>query len=225
MNPVQEAIKADDAASLTTLLRQFAMFPLDEITQLALAMGVCFHNSASCLDALLLHGWLSANMSIPFSDSQLLSYAIFGGSAGVEIISVLLKHDADVNHADEDGRTPLWVALAHSRADLIPLLLTYGANINLDKTLLAACCNNFECTRLLVDAGAYLIKSYTGFVNCDPEAVEYVLRIVPDRIARCRAAVDATCLCLMRVSYFVDKPVTKKIAGLLWASRRREEWD
>lgn len=51
-------------------------------------------------------------------------------SAGhVDIIALLLKHDADVNAQSSTGNTPLMYACAGGHEDAVRLLLERGANV------------------------------------------------------------------------------------------------
>ena len=41
---------------------------------------------------------------------------------------MLLHHGANVNFADKDGRTPLWIASAEGNAEIVRILLDRGAD-------------------------------------------------------------------------------------------------
>lgn len=223
MNPVHAAVRTDDAVSLMDLLRQYSTFPLDNDIKVMLVCNICYYSSISCLEAVFLHAGASGNMYIPFSEKPLLSHAICGNNTHTDMVCLILKYGADVNCADKYGLTPLCYAVMCSQAHLIPILLSHGADIELNSPLTVACGCNFECVRLLVEAGARLPE--TCLDEWDTEIVTYVFETIPFRISRCRAAVDATCLCLRKLSYFVDKPVAKKIAGFIWAGRRQKLWE
>ncbi|BAT61023.1 ankyrin repeats (3 copies) [Variibacter gotjawalensis] len=49
-----------------------------------------------------------------------------GGERHQEIIRLLLKHKADVNLADRDGKTPLWHAKKHGYAAIVTILEAAG---------------------------------------------------------------------------------------------------
>eukprot|EP00966_Prymnesium_polylepis_P055652 1287293-Prymnesium_polylepis.1 len=55
-----------------------------------------------------------------------LSEAACGGQ--LEVCRLLLKHGADVNTQNEQGRSPLWRAAFMDRRDCVELLLEHGAD-------------------------------------------------------------------------------------------------
>src|SRR3972149_140114 len=46
------------------------------------------------------------------------------------LISLLIKNGANVNQADNDGTTPLYIASRYGHVEVISLLLNNGANVN-----------------------------------------------------------------------------------------------
>src|SRR3990172_8287050 len=46
-----------------------------------------------------------------------------------ELISLLIKNGANVNQANNDGRTPLYGASFHDHVEIVSLLLNHGANM------------------------------------------------------------------------------------------------
>jgi ankyrin repeat protein len=81
----------------------------------------------------------------------------------VDMVKLLLNAGAEVNAADENRRTPLFVASRWCNSDVVKLLLRAGANVNAadfdgETPLQHACANNHDANgdtvKLLLGAGA-----------------------------------------------------------------------
>ena len=48
----------------------------------------------------------------------------------MEVFLVLLKHDAKLESADKDGRTPLYSSVSNGHLDIFWQLLQHGANVD-----------------------------------------------------------------------------------------------
>lgn len=78
-------------------------------------------------------------------------------SGQMETAKVLLSHGADVNAKDDQGRTPLLLAVMNEQIEVIPILLHLGASpamqdINLKNSLHHAAENgNMEAAKLLIE--------------------------------------------------------------------------
>ena len=55
---------------------------------------------------------------------------IAASKSNKEMIELLIEHGADVNVADEHGKTALIVAAENSNKEMLELLIKHGANIN-----------------------------------------------------------------------------------------------
>ena len=87
-----------------------------------------------------------------------LTYACCGGFE--EVVKILLKHDAVVEHQNENGHTPLMEAASCGHVGVAKLLLDNGANINThsnefkESALTLACYKgHLEMVKFLLDAG------------------------------------------------------------------------
>ena len=83
----------------------------------------------------------------------------------IGVVQQWLDRGADVNQADEEGRTPLFVACRERRVDVARLLLDKGADVNRAKengvTPLHIACQNghVDAARLLLDKGAEVSRA------------------------------------------------------------------
>jgi ankyrin repeat protein len=82
-----------------------------------------------------------------------------------EIVELLLKHGADINQADDEGRTALFKVVNKGYRDIVKLLLDHGADVNkariYGETPLhePAAQGNNDIVELLLKAGADLNKT------------------------------------------------------------------
>lgn len=95
----------------------------------------------------------NSSMSSTMKDTLLLAYAKQGD---MEQIKQMIAMGANINCADEWGRTPLFNATAYGHSDCVKLLLEAGADIAASDSVLAmaAGSGNPECVRILIEAGA-----------------------------------------------------------------------
>ena len=70
-------------------------------------------------------------------------------NADINIVKLLLKHDADVDVQDNDGQTVLIIAIVQGHLDIAKLLLQHGANPNI-------CDNRGRIPLLFESANGYL---------------------------------------------------------------------
>lgn len=76
-----------------------------------------------------------------------------------DICELLLEAEADVDHCDSAGRTPLWVAASMGHAEVVSLLLFWGCYVdsidNEGRTVLsvAAAQGNTSVVSQLLDRG------------------------------------------------------------------------
>ena len=88
----------------------------------------------------------------------------------LDIVRLLLANGADINKADYDGRTPLYLACRNDNLDIVRLLLANGADINKadydGRTPLLWACryNKPEIVELLLNKGAQ--ESINKADNC-----------------------------------------------------------
>ena len=95
----------------------------------------------------------NSSMSSTMKDTLLRAYATQGD---MEQIKQMIAMGANINCADEWGRTPLFNAAAYGHSDCVKLLLESGADIAATDSVLAiaAGSGNPECVRILIEAGA-----------------------------------------------------------------------
>lgn len=78
---------------------------------------------------------------------------------------MLLEFEADVDHADHSGRTPLWAAASMGHSSVVELLLFWGCYVdsidNEGRTVLsvAAAQGNTDVVRQLLDRGGFFVKT------------------------------------------------------------------
>ncbi len=79
---------------------------------------------------------------------------------GLELLSLLLRHGANVNAADSDGGTPLYYACSGTPTGIIRLLLLHGAEVNVyshageSPLEIARKCRRGDVVEMLLKAGA-----------------------------------------------------------------------
>ncbi len=89
---------------------------------------------------------------------DMLNYAIYSGN--LSVVSYLIEHGCDINHADDDGITPLMDAILGENRPIISYLVNKGADLNIESKekqtalLYAQATQDMNTTRLLVDKGA-----------------------------------------------------------------------
>lgn len=88
-----------------------------------------------------------------------LGHAAFNGQ--VEIVKLLIKHNADLNHINENGGSPIYVAAQNGHVKVVELLLNNGVNVNwalknagATSLFIAAQNGHAEVVRLLLAKGA-----------------------------------------------------------------------
>lgn len=76
-----------------------------------------------------------------------------------DVCELLLEYEADVDHSDKSGRTPLWAAASMGHSAVVELLLFWGCYVdsidNEGRTVLsvAAAQGNTDVVRQLLDRG------------------------------------------------------------------------
>ncbi|KAJ3647655.1 hypothetical protein Zmor_019520 [Zophobas morio] len=112
----------------------------------------------ACLRMLLRHG---ADVNAGLSNKSALHYAV--QSLAVDCVKELLESNAIPNTPQVYSETPLHVAASLGSSEIVALLLSHGAAVNVqsgtDKLTplhLAAEDGDAQCARLLIDAGAQL---------------------------------------------------------------------
>lgn len=65
-----------------------------------------------------------------FDPDQLLRQTVINGVADRDVIDLLLRQGADVNHLGEDGNSPLTLAIGRQQRVLVRLLVSRGADVN-----------------------------------------------------------------------------------------------
>lgn len=81
-------------------------------------------------------------------------YAVISGKE--KMLEALIKHGADINHIDEDGKTPLKVAYSLNKKKIIDILVSAGASeeFDLSSSTLTLCMadvvKNFSIARTTV---------------------------------------------------------------------------
>lgn len=76
-----------------------------------------------------------------------------------DVCELLLEYEADVDHSDNSGRTPLWAAASMGHSSVVELLLFWGCYVdsidNEGRTVLsiAAAQGNTDVVRQLLDRG------------------------------------------------------------------------
>jgi ankyrin repeat protein len=97
-----------------------------------------------------------------------LSYAPINKNDKIEIAQLLLRHGAEPDAQNNDGRTALFEAAAHGQTELAQLLIDHDATINIQDAkgstpLHEATLNGYTSTvELLLLHGAYIIRNKEG---------------------------------------------------------------
>lgn len=124
-------------------------------------------------DGHIVHGasalWVAAG-SGEEDDLKPTDTSLFGFSGHLNVIKLLVKHGADVNHKTDTDSTPLRAACFDGRLDIVQYLVNHSADVNLP--------NAYNNTCLM-------ISSYKGH----SDVVEYLLQngAQPNDQANCRA--------------------------------------
>lgn len=66
-----------------------------------------------------------------FDPDILLTQTVVNGVADRDVIDLLVRHGADVNHLNVDGNSPLMLAISHRQRVLVRQLVAKGANVNM----------------------------------------------------------------------------------------------
>lgn len=162
------AIKQDDAATLTQLLRRgFDANTIDPKGQHGLNLAV---QEPSLKAAQILLAWPKTNVNIlnAHGESPLMMAALKGQ---LEIATALIKRDADVN---KTGWAPLHYASTNGHLAIMSLLLDNHAYIDAESPngstplMMAAQYGTAAAVKLLLDAGADpLLKNQQGLTAID----------------------------------------------------------
>ena len=98
-------------------------------------------------------------------------------------MQTLLKREANVNAANEDGTTPLFIAAEKGHRDIVALLLDHGADVKQTTTdgatplHIAAEMGHRAIVALLLDEGADVTEQL-GVLKMNPEAKALLARNV-----------------------------------------------
>lgn len=118
----------------------------------------CFEGNFAAAESLLRHRDFHDYIT-PDMPSQPLMIAAQGGY--YKITEALLRHGADPNLGEDDGRSPLWAAVTQERIDICRLLLAHKADPNLvlkegetTPLVIAILKKSMELVKLLVENGA-----------------------------------------------------------------------
>ena len=104
----------------------------------------------------------------------------------IPVVIYLLDHGAHVNHTDEKGQTPIFLAAKSSFAELVQLLINRGADLHRATTdgwtPIHFSYDHVETTRVLVENGVdvnrvanYFTPLYLAASNNYPELVKVLL--------------------------------------------------
>ncbi len=103
----------------------------------------------------------------------------------MEVIKMLISAKADVNRADDNGWTPLLVALARKKPELVTLFLMTGANPNTankhgtSPLMMASAVGMMDMVKLLIGAGADVnAKDIEGKTALDLAATDDIKKIL-----------------------------------------------
>ena len=87
-----------------------------------------FANTAAVTKELLKHG-ANVNHQNCYDQTPLF----FRPEASIDVSMELLKHGANVNHRDKTGQTALFEAILNHRRDLVEILISNGADVNINR--------------------------------------------------------------------------------------------
>ena len=87
-----------------------------------------FANTAAVTKELLKHG---ANVN--HQDCYDQTPLFYRHEASIDVTVELLRHGANVNHRDKTGRTTLFDAILNYRQDLVEILISNGADVNINR--------------------------------------------------------------------------------------------
>ena len=113
-------------------------------------------------------------------------FTALGGAASKgfdEIVELLLSYNADIEAKDDDGDTPLKLAVSNNHVSTCSILLQRGSNsnrVNKDgwfPLLLASKKNNYEICELLISHNADVNQAH-GFTPLHEASVRGHFRIV-----------------------------------------------
>jgi hypothetical protein len=151
-------------------------------------------NNVAAATAALANG---ANIKAAYNHRTPLHEAAFFGN--VDVITLLLARNADIEIQDNDGCTPLHLAACHSNINAMALLLDHGANINSSNRYgatplnWAAFFSNINTMTLLLNRGATLEAQDTNGDTPLNFAIDY-------------GDVEATALLLSRGALSIKTP-------------------
>jgi ankyrin repeat protein len=124
-----------------------------------------------------------------------LHLAVYRGNAG--LVKILVKHGADLNACNEDGRTPLHVALEYNNTTT-HVLLELGANVDV---CAAAALGRVDRLRELLDADAALVDDRSTHLSPMGWAAYFcAVPSVEELIARGARLDDGSLLCAASVN-------------------------
>ena len=89
------------------------------------------------------------NLINSIGKTSTLGYACYKGLC--DIVDILLENGADVNHRDECGRTPLYIALSNGNPIIVRKLLDTGADVNAVDNDNCTCIHNYSITLECLD--------------------------------------------------------------------------
>jgi len=106
-----------------------------------------------------------ADVNITLGDSEGLNYPLmfFVNLSEIEITKLLVEKGADINDKDEEGFTPLNIAVGEGHTELVKFLVEKGGDINVERSfsngtpLHTACAwERFDIAKFLLENGANL---------------------------------------------------------------------
>ncbi|RAP73583.1 ankyrin repeat domain-containing protein [Paenibacillus montanisoli] len=135
IDEVFQAAQTGDAAKLNEMLAAHPQLANTENGQGLTPLGYAAHfGKAAAVHTLLDRGAAVNAVShskVPFIPSNTALHAAIAGERSLEVIKLLLAHQAQTTIADSNGHTALHVAAFHEdSADIIRLLLAHGADVH-----------------------------------------------------------------------------------------------
>jgi ankyrin repeat protein len=121
--PIHAAIKADDLASVKSLIKNdpTLISSIGQLGSTPLHVAVT-HRYRDITEFLLEHG---ADVNARVGDPKITPLCIAAAIGQLQIVEMLLSHGADPNLD-----SPLWAAARYGHKDIVELLIRHGANIN-----------------------------------------------------------------------------------------------